>query len=97
MYKRQDVIRVRDFHLILVALTVRSRLCAVAGFRGDRLGKDILLVKMCIRDRPMVMDTLRAAVRHLAAAPLDHTRRRLPGQWDCLVRAEDVYKRQSPA
>ena len=37
---------------------------------------------------PMVMDTLRAAVRHLAAAPLDHTRRRLPGQWDCLVRAE---------
>ena len=32
--------------------------------------------------------TLRAAVRHLAAAPLDHTRRRLPGQWDCLVRAE---------
>ncbi len=36
----------------------------------------------------MVMDTLRAAVRHLAAAPLDHTRRRLPGQWDRLVRAE---------
>ena len=31
---------------------------------------------------------LRTAVRHLAAAPLDHTRRRLPGQWDCLVRAE---------
>ena len=30
------------------------------------------------------MDTLRAAVRHLAAAPLDHTRRRLPGQWDRL-------------
>lgn len=27
----------------------------------------------------MVMDTLRAAVRHLAAAPLDHTRRRLLG------------------
>jgi len=36
----------------------------------------------------MVMDTLRAAVRHLAAAPLDHTRRRLPGQWDRPVRAE---------
>lgn len=36
----------------------------------------------------MVMDTLWAAVRHLAAAPLDHTRRRLPGQWDRLVRAE---------
>ena len=36
----------------------------------------------------MVMDTLRAAVRHLAAPPLDHTRRRLPGQWDRLVRAE---------
>ena len=35
----------------------------------------------------MVMDTLRAAVRHLAAAPLDHTRR-LPGQWDRPVRAE---------
>ena len=34
------------------------------------------------------MDTLRAAVRHLAAAPLDHTRRRLPGQWDRPVRAE---------
>ena len=36
----------------------------------------------------MAMDTLRAAVRHLAAAPLDHTRRRLPGQWDRPVRAE---------
>lgn len=36
----------------------------------------------------MVMDTLRTAVRHLAAAPLDHTGRRLPGWWDCPVRAE---------
>ena len=36
----------------------------------------------------MALDTLRAAVRHLAAAPLDHTRRRLPGQWDRPVRAE---------
>ena len=36
----------------------------------------------------MVMDTLRAAVRHLAAAPLDHTGRRLSGQWDRPVRAE---------
>ena len=36
----------------------------------------------------MVMDTLRAAVRHLAPAPMGHTRRRLPGQWDRLVRAE---------
>ena len=36
----------------------------------------------------MVMDTLRAAVRHLAAAPLDHTGRRLPGQRDRPVRAE---------
>ena len=33
----------------------------------------------------MVMDTLRAAVRHLAAPPLDHTGRRLPGWWDCPV------------
>ena len=37
---------------------------------------------------PMALDTLRAAVRHLAAAPLDHTRRRLPGQWDRPVRTE---------
>ena len=36
----------------------------------------------------MVMDTLRAAVRHLAAASLDHTGRRLSGQRDCPVRAE---------
>ena len=36
----------------------------------------------------MVMDTLRAAVRHLAAAPLDHTGRRFPGRRDCAVRAE---------
>ena len=36
----------------------------------------------------MVMDTLRAAVRHLAAASLDHTGRRLPGRRDRPVRAE---------
>ena len=36
----------------------------------------------------MVMDTLRAAVRHLAAAPLDHTGRRLSGRRDCAVCAE---------
>ena len=36
----------------------------------------------------MVMDTLRAAVWHLASAPLDHTRRRFPGRWDCPVHAE---------
>lgn len=36
----------------------------------------------------MVMDTLRAAVWHLAAAPLDHTGRQLPGRRDCAVRAE---------
>ena len=36
----------------------------------------------------MVMDTLRAAVRHLAAAPLDHTGRRLSGRRDHPVRAE---------
>ena len=36
----------------------------------------------------MVMDTLRAAVWHLAAAPLDHTGRRLPGRRDRPVRAE---------
>ena len=36
----------------------------------------------------MVMDTLRAAVRHLAAASLDHTGQRLSGQWDRPVRAE---------
>lgn len=36
----------------------------------------------------MVMDTLRAAVRHLAAAPLDHTVRRLSGRRDRAVRAE---------
>ena len=36
----------------------------------------------------MAMDTLRAAVRHLAATPLDHTMRRLPGMRDCPVRAE---------
>lgn len=36
----------------------------------------------------MVMDTLRAAVRHLAAAPLDHTGRRFPGRRYRAVRAE---------
>ena len=36
----------------------------------------------------MAMDTLRAAVRHLAAASLDHTGRRLSGRRDCPVRAE---------
>ena len=36
----------------------------------------------------MVMDTLRATVRHLAAAPLDHTGRRLSGQRDRPVCAE---------
>ena len=36
----------------------------------------------------MVMDTLRAAVRHLAAASLDHTGRRLHGWRDCPVCAE---------
>ncbi len=36
----------------------------------------------------MVMDTLRAAVRHLAAAPLDHTGRQLPGRRDRPVCAE---------
>lgn len=36
----------------------------------------------------MVMDTLRAAVRHLAAASLDHTGQRLSGRRDCPVRAE---------
>ena len=36
----------------------------------------------------MVMDTLRAAVRHLAAASLDHTGRRLPGRRYRAVRAE---------
>lgn len=36
----------------------------------------------------MVMDTLRAAVRHLAAPPLDRAGRRLSGQWDCPVCAE---------
>ena len=36
----------------------------------------------------MAMDTLRAAVRHLAAAPLDHTERRLSGRRDRPVRTE---------
>jgi len=36
----------------------------------------------------MALDTLRAAVRHLAAAPLDHTGRRLPGRRYRAVRAE---------
>ena len=36
----------------------------------------------------MVMDTLRATVRHLAAAPLDHTGRRLSGRRDRAVHAE---------
>lgn len=36
----------------------------------------------------MAMDTLRAAVRHLAAAPLDHTGRQLPGRRDRPVCAE---------
>lgn len=37
---------------------------------------------------PMALDTLRAAVRHLAAAPLDHTGRRFPGRRYRAVRAE---------
>ena len=36
----------------------------------------------------MVMDTLRATVRHLAAAPLDHTGRRLSGRRDRPVPSE---------
>lgn len=36
----------------------------------------------------MFMDTLRASVRHLAAASLDHTGRRFPGRWYRPVRAE---------
>ena len=36
----------------------------------------------------MVMDTLRAAVRHLAAAPLNHTGQRLFGQRNRPVCAE---------
>ena len=36
----------------------------------------------------MVMDTLRAAVRHLAASSLDYTGWRLSGQRDRPVRAE---------
>ena len=36
----------------------------------------------------MALDTLRATVRHLAAAPLDHTGRRLPWWRDCLICAE---------
>ena len=36
----------------------------------------------------IVMDTLRAAVRHLAAPPLDHTGRRLSGRRDRPVCAE---------
>ena len=36
----------------------------------------------------MAMDTLRAAIRHLAAASLDHTGRRLSGRRDRPVRAE---------
>ena len=36
----------------------------------------------------MFMDTLRAAVRHLAAASLDHTGRRFPGRWYRPVCAE---------
>ena len=36
----------------------------------------------------MVMDTLRAAVRHLAAPPLDRAGRRLSGRRDRPVRAE---------
>ena len=42
----------------------------------------------------MVMDTLRAAVRHLAAPSLDHTERRLPGWWYRPVRAELHYRRR---
>ena len=44
-----DVIRVRDVHFICVALAVRSRLRAVARLRGDRLGKDILLVEQHLK------------------------------------------------
>lgn len=36
----------------------------------------------------MVMDTLRAAVRHLAASSLDYTGWRLSGQRDRPIRAE---------
>ena len=36
----------------------------------------------------LALDTLWAAVRHLAAPPLDHAGRRLPGRWDRPVRAE---------
>ena len=41
----------------------------------------------------MVMDTLRAAVRHLAAPPLDRAGRRLPGWRDRLVCIELYYRR----
>ena len=44
-----DVIHVRNVHFIFVALAVRPRLCAVACLRGDRLGKDILLVKQHLK------------------------------------------------
>ena len=44
-----DIPGVWDFYLILVALAVRSRLRAVSGFRGDRLGKNILLVKQHLK------------------------------------------------
>ena len=38
-----------DFYLILIALAVCSRLGAISGLRGDRLGKDILLVKQHLK------------------------------------------------
>lgn len=44
-----DVIRVRNVHFIFVALAVCSRLGAISGLRGDRLGKDILLVKQHLK------------------------------------------------
>lgn len=44
-----DVIRVWNVHFILVALAVRPRLRAISGFRGDRLGKDILLVEQHLK------------------------------------------------
>ena len=42
----------------------------------------------------MVMDTLRAAVRHLAAASLDHTGRRLHRWRDRLVCVKLHYRRR---
>lgn len=44
-----DIIRVWNVHFILIALTVRSRLRAIAGFRGDCLSKDILFVEQHLK------------------------------------------------